>query len=373
MLKNRIIYAVWLAFSVSLFVMLSSYATAAVITASVALPVVTGVLAIFYARGLSAKIEAEKAAAKNDTINITIRFENKSRIPVLSCVSVIRAENLLTGEVQRKTINPSVSANGTDEITLDFKSGHCGAIKLDFEKLFALDVFGITKINISRYEGESVIVSPTLYPCEVTLDDESEASQDSEEYSMVKSGSDPSETFLIREYVAGDSIKSIHWKLSQKTDKLMVREFGLPIVNSVALLVDTGYLTAPPDSDALDRIMDAFYSVAGGLLNAGFAFTVIYDDGQLAAAEISSESELALLTSRLLSHRPEKAEADLCARCLTLDRRFEHAALFCENAGDSVGAFGRLTVFYTGACGASAAYSHRLGDNLEQVLSTLVI
>ena len=374
MLKNRIIYAVWLAFSASLFVMLSSYATAAVLAASIVLPIITGALAAVYAKGLSAKITSGSAVEKNDNIAVTVHFENKSRLPVLNCAAKISAKNLLTGDEQVQEINPSVSANSTQETELNFRSAHCGAVKFDFDSFFALDVLGITKIKINRFEGDTVIVSPSLYPCEITLDAESELSQDSEEYSMMKSGNDPSETFLIREYIPGDSIKSIHWKLSQKTDHLMVREFGLPIVNSVALLVDTGYITAPPDSTALDRIMDAFYTVAGGLLAAELCFTAIYDDdGHLTAADIGNESELALLTSRLLSHRPEKSEADIVTRCLTLDNRFEHAALFCENAGESNSAFGRLTVFYTGICSDSAAYPHKLNENIDQVLGTLVI
>jgi len=38
--------------------------------------------------------------------------------------------------------------------------------------------------------------------------------------------SDPSVTCGIREYIPGDSIRSIHWKLSEKTGKTMVREYG---------------------------------------------------------------------------------------------------------------------------------------------------
>lgn len=39
-----------------------------------------------------------------------------------------------------------------------------------------------------------------------------------------RKGTDASEMFDIRSYVPGDDIRSIHWKLSGKTDELIVRQ-----------------------------------------------------------------------------------------------------------------------------------------------------
>ena len=48
----------------------------------------------------------------------------------------------------------------------------------------------------------------------------------SQEEGMIQNrkGNDPSEIFDIREYVPGDDIRSIHWKLSSKTDTLILKE-----------------------------------------------------------------------------------------------------------------------------------------------------
>ena len=61
---------------------------------------------------------------------------------------------------------------------------------------------------------------------------------DSEAFSKVKSGDDPSEVFDIREYKDGDKIHRIHWKLSSKRDCVMVKEYSLPIACSVGILVN---------------------------------------------------------------------------------------------------------------------------------------
>ena len=43
-------------------------------------------------------------------------------------------------------------------------------------------------------------------------------------YSGSRPGDDPGETFDIREYREGDSIRQIHWKLTGKMDRLIIRE-----------------------------------------------------------------------------------------------------------------------------------------------------
>ena len=55
-----------------------------------------------------------------------------------------------------------------------------------------------------------------------------------------RKGNDLSEIYDIREYVPGDDIRSIHWKLSSKTENLILREASDPSHYNVVLLPDFG-------------------------------------------------------------------------------------------------------------------------------------
>ena len=55
-----------------------------------------------------------------------------------------------------------------------------------------------------------------------------------------RKGNDLSEIFDIREYVPGDDIRSIHWKLSSKTDTLILKEASDPSHYNVVILPDFG-------------------------------------------------------------------------------------------------------------------------------------
>lgn len=55
-----------------------------------------------------------------------------------------------------------------------------------------------------------------------------------------RKGNDPSEMFDLREYVTGDDVRSIHWKLSGKTDTLILRQASAPSLYNIVLLMDFG-------------------------------------------------------------------------------------------------------------------------------------
>lgn len=55
-----------------------------------------------------------------------------------------------------------------------------------------------------------------------------------------RKGSDPSETFDIRDYAPGDDIRTIHWKLSSKVGSVIVREASEPSHYDVVVLPDIG-------------------------------------------------------------------------------------------------------------------------------------
>jgi len=142
---------------------------------------------------------------------------------------------------------------------------HCGVLHVRVNKLKVADPFGIF-IRELKYETDGYIFIPPT-GCDVTLPILNVApNQDSSIYSTTRPGHDVSETYAIREYVPGDPIRSIHWKLTEKLDKVMVREFGLPISNSVVVWLDAGQSAQPSKWDAAG---ERLYAMILALLEAG--------------------------------------------------------------------------------------------------------
>lgn len=62
---------------------------------------------------------------------------------------------------------------------------------------------------------------------------------EAEVYDDLRGGYDSSQVFQIRPYVPGDRLQNIHWKLSAKSQELMVREHSLPKGCGIVLLLGT--------------------------------------------------------------------------------------------------------------------------------------
>ena len=63
-------------------------------------------------------------------------------------------------------------------------------------------------------------------------------SPDSDTSSPDRRGSDLTEPFRLREYAPGDSLRQIHWKLSSKLDRLVIREPGMPAARTLLVFWD---------------------------------------------------------------------------------------------------------------------------------------
>lgn len=78
----------------------------------------------------------------------------------------------------------------------------------------------------------------------------------------------------IREYIPGDRLQKIHWKLSAKIDKLMVKENEQTSSNQFTILVEL-YLPEPA-SLLLEQSLTDAYAMAWALLAAGEVFFFCY-------------------------------------------------------------------------------------------------
>lgn len=111
-----------------------------------------------------------------------------------------------------------------------FSSEYSGSLEFVLDYAEVYDLFGVfyCKIRINRKKYIGIMPSFDLMPLEITRRTK-EFVADAEKFSGEKSGDDPSEIYQVREYRPQDRIRAIHWKLSAKEDKLMVKEQGFPM------------------------------------------------------------------------------------------------------------------------------------------------
>ncbi|MBE7008239.1 MAG: DUF58 domain-containing protein [Ruminococcaceae bacterium] len=300
MAKRRLAWAAWLLAAAALWLFENNAATLSLLLASLLLPPASAAAARRGRKSVRLTLAAAESCAKGAALHAVLSAEG---VGVFSRVAGrVFCENPLSGERAETAFSFSPRLSGASALTLAVDTAHCGTLRLRAEGRTE-DLFGLWRSEIIPCDEEFVTVEPELFLPRVTLTESATAVADSERCSQTKPGSDPSETFAVREYVPGDPIRQIHWKLSQKSDALMLRELGLPVVNQT-LLVLRNVLTADERVDAAraDATAEVFLSLSHALVNEGFAHTAAFaEHGRYVLTEIQNETDFHAMKARLLT------------------------------------------------------------------------
>lgn len=263
----------------------------------VAVPATAILVMLLAGRSFGVKISAPENCTSGDVIYCIIELE---RAPKLCNISAeVAISNIHTGD--EGVVNIELDkGKAVLEITPEF----CGVTELEVSNLILSDAFGITSRRILCGEKAKLSVMPKLCEMNIGITQQSFAMPDSDEYSAVRPGYDSSEIFGIREYIPGDSIKSIHWKLSQKTGNTMVREYSLPVINQVLLMLD---MPKGASSQEINTLTEVFSSVSASLANADVAHRLAwldYKNGGKISCDVKTEEDFSEALDLLLNQPP---------------------------------------------------------------------
>lgn len=225
---------------------------------------------------LQLHIEVMPSVRKGDPGTIALSLANPTAFPVLRVRCPVQVENQLNGQKTTRNLFCWALPRRTGRWTLRLGSEYCGRIRVTVEKGKLYDCFGLIGVAAPWNGVAHMVVQPDTFPMEVTLLAAASRTEDSQLYSQERPGADLTETYQIREYVPGDSPRQIHWKLSQKLDRLIVRDPALPIEHNVLVFWErTGQSGDPDRTDAQAEVV---ISLCRTLADAGIPFTIGWND-----------------------------------------------------------------------------------------------
>lgn len=167
----------------------------------------------------------------DDEININEKFKiyltnkNNSSIPCTYLKLTLKAENNFANIQKKIKLKASGSLNKSFEYCDNTLGKHCGCITATVKSLKIYDLLGIFFIPIRFKKSIKTNVLPKP--------EEPAKKPDLENITVLgfkpKAGGGFSDYYELRQYQNGDSLKSIHWKLSTKHEDLIVKEPSQPI------------------------------------------------------------------------------------------------------------------------------------------------
>jgi uncharacterized protein (DUF58 family) len=135
----------------------------------------------------------------------------------------------------------------------------------------------------------------------------------------------------LREYVAGDDVRSIDWRATARATDVMVRTWRPERDRHILLVLDTGRTSAGRvgDGPRLDAAMDAALLLAALAVRAGDRVDLIAYDRRLRAAVHGSSASrlLPALVNAMAPIEPELTESDSRAMVTEILRRARHRSL----------------------------------------------
>ena len=311
MWKRRLIWALAVVLTAGLYFFDNHAGTLLLLLASVLLPL-AGFLALLCP--LSAGLTVQSAAGKGQRAVGRLSLKNGGILPLARVRLDIACRNLRTGQCVTEAVDEWLPPGRCRETEFTLRCRHCGRICLEITGVTVFDLFGLVKRRRSCQAKAAFTVLPDLFEPEVVPESSAVSLPDSDTYSADRPGSDPGETFAVREYAPGDPLRTIHWKLSEKTDRLMVREFGLPVVNEVLLLLETA---GTKDAAVQDAVTEVFASLSAALLARGCAHQAGWQgaDDALCLQTLAQPEELGPMLEELLCLPPR--EDGSVARCFS--------------------------------------------------------
>lgn len=212
-----------------------------------------------------------------------LTVDTQSRLPLPPVRCVFHVKHSLTGVRYRLKPNSPLPAE------------HCGMLECRCSRYYVYDLLGLFRLGL-RLPVKQILVRPKPIESDLSTTLERHVAR----AWKPKYGGGFAENHDLRLYRPGDGLNQLHWKLSAKTGKLIVREPMIPATGRLLLTLD---LCGSPEE--MDRKLGRLLWMGTHLLERGLHFDLhaLTGEGTLSFS-LSTEQELTAALDALLQGTP---------------------------------------------------------------------
>lgn len=208
---------------------------------------------------------------KGSEFHLSFILHNPTWFPLVNATIKLATANRFYEEEGIHYLNIPVRARRDTETVYPIVMDYCGRLAVKVEEIRLLDLLGICETVIPVQEEQECLVFPkgelkNQEAGQIYTNGVSEAMESKEK------GYDFSEISGIREYIPGDKLQNIHWKLSIKKDELMVKERISVSAMQLNVLVEL----ANDEEMRLEAVLELADSITKSFVAQNLPFTVYY-------------------------------------------------------------------------------------------------
>lgn len=264
-MKNRIAYLCLLIFVLYVSMIFREYGLFVVAVLTILLPFFSLLYSLLLRRRvLYSWGDAESVVRRGGAADIAVAIRNNSLLPTGRVELQLTITDVSVGTVTRSKKTYAIAGRSVQTDRLSVPMTHSGILRVSIDSVRVQEPLGLfSHTSRAKLPEATYLVLPEIVPIAVSpLRHNPYAYIADEIYSTTKPGDDPSELFGTREYIPGDRQNRIHWSLTAKQDKLMVKELGLPVECSALILLD---MFRTNDAGKVNALFDTAFSLSAKL------------------------------------------------------------------------------------------------------------
>lgn len=311
MFLRRLVYALLLLAALAAFIMTDSGIALFVCVCLVVLPLCSFFMLLAVKNKVKLDWEIQRSCIRGNPLKITMRVGVQPRFMAGYAVVAADVENSTFGKTVRKTFIFTDLTHSPHDYYYDSADSGRVCIRIPYVRI--VDIFGIFALRVKTGKYEETSVSPILYEQLQLRLGSNARSLLSGETALNERGNDHTEIFNIRDYSAGDSLNSVHWKLSSKFDSLKTKEFGSTDDNKMLILVDMSRnkWESVATDEQLNSVLDVAISISDSFKTGGIAHSIgWFNDGAFGCAEVTDNNTFVEAVTSLMSIKVNDGNAE---------------------------------------------------------------
>lgn len=340
------LYLILLIISVFFYILYEGVISLMLFTALCVMPFIMLALNLYVRTRVSVDVNIDaRSCTAGQSIPVKIHINNRSIIPIPCAEIVMEYTVSSSNKSEQIRINTPVFPNNVQTLSTHFSCSHFGMAGCRVAGVKLFDMLRLTRLRLSKkritQQNTEVMILPEALELDNAVSDYSDLGLESDIYSPDKPGDDPSEIFALREYADGDKMARIHWKLTAKTDRLMVKDYSLPLADSFLILTDTYIPNSAKDGeDIYDMLITLTFSLSSLLREKEKRHRLaFYSEAAEELSEMPVTDDQTLLdASAALLMSGTSRQADLAAAALAADdspvRHYGHLILVCAHISE---------------------------------------
>ena len=293
MFKNRIEYGLALFYDAVLFLFYHNFFFFFLLLTVLVVPFASYFVTRRVWANLKVNIETDVVSiTENNDVVITFITENATRFPLPAVTLDFTVYNRFYPNSEIQTVKLPVRP-GKNTFTWSVSSVYAGRMCIDGKEITLRDYLGIKLFKKEWDSRAAVSVFPSLSEVIMDVVEDTFTPGNEEELNSENSSEDVTQIKQFREYVPGDRIQRINWKISLKQDSLFVKEYEREFNRSLTLL--TELCRDSDNAGFLDEILTAVYSAASKLADMDIFFSIGWYDtalSQYVSEPVSNEDSL---------------------------------------------------------------------------------